>query len=60
MEGSGVVTDEAILGDVSRTIRSAIERCHEHSPARTGIAATALELALDQLVATRDETTEMS
>lgn len=60
MAGSGVVSDESILGDVSRTIRAAIARCHEHSPARTGIAATALELALDQLVATPDETTEMS
>jgi glutamate dehydrogenase (NAD(P)+) len=50
MEGSGVVTDESILGDVSRTIRTALERCHDRSSARTRIAATALEIALDQLV----------
>lgn len=58
MEGSGVVTDEAILGDVSRTIRAALERCHARSSRTTGIAATALELALDQLVATSGEAME--
>ncbi|WP_300682528.1 Glu/Leu/Phe/Val dehydrogenase dimerization domain-containing protein [Nocardioides sp.] len=50
MEGSGEVTDEAILGDVSRTIRDAVQRCHVRSQARTAIAATALEIALEQLV----------
>jgi glutamate dehydrogenase/leucine dehydrogenase len=50
MGGIGEVTDEVILGDVSRTIRSALERCHERSPASTALAATALTLALDQLV----------
>ena len=50
MQGAGEVTDEAILGDVSRTIRAALERCHDRSPARTGIAATALEIALEQLL----------
>lgn len=50
MSGQGEVTDEAILGDVSRTIRTALENCHDRSPAPTAVAATALALALDQLV----------
>lgn len=50
MSGHGEVTDEVILGDVSATIRAALERCHDLSPSRTGIAATALTFALDQLV----------
>lgn len=50
MEGIGEVSDEVILGDVSRTIRTALERCHERSPQPTLVAATALEIALDQLV----------
>ena len=50
MEGSGVVTDEAILGDVTRTIRTALEQCHARSDARTGVAATALEIALEELL----------
>ncbi|KRC53056.1 MULTISPECIES: Glu/Leu/Phe/Val dehydrogenase dimerization domain-containing protein [unclassified Nocardioides] len=50
MEGIGEVSDELILGDVSRTIRAALERCHERSPHPTLLAATALEIALDQLV----------
>lgn len=49
--GGGVeVSDAAILGDVSATIRTAIEACHERSSYPTLIAATALEIALDQLV----------
>ncbi|HEX4189630.1 MAG TPA: Glu/Leu/Phe/Val dehydrogenase dimerization domain-containing protein [Marmoricola sp.] len=50
MGGIGEVSDEVILGDVSRTIRRALERCHQMSAAPTGVAATALTLALDQLV----------
>lgn len=50
MEGIDEVSDEVILGDVSRTIRAALERCHERSPHPTLVAATALEIALDQLV----------
>lgn len=50
MSGEGEVTDEVILGDVSRTIRTALEKCHDLSPAPTGLAATALTLALDELV----------
>jgi len=50
MGGQGEVTDEVILGDVSRTIRVALEKCHAVNPSRTALAATALTLALDQLV----------
>lgn len=50
MEGIAEVSDEAILGDVSRTIRTALEKCHDRSPHPTLLAATALEIALDQLV----------
>ncbi len=50
MEGIDEVSDEVILGDVSRTIRTALERCHERSPQPTLLAATALGIALDQLV----------
>ncbi len=50
MEGIDEVSDEVILGDVSRTIRAALEKCHERSPHPTLVAATALEIALDQLV----------
>ncbi|HWJ09837.1 MAG TPA: Glu/Leu/Phe/Val dehydrogenase dimerization domain-containing protein [Nocardioides sp.] len=50
MEGIDEVSDEVILGDVSRTIRTALEKCHERSPHPTLLAATALEIALDQLV----------
>ncbi|MBM9458669.1 hypothetical protein JK386_02010 [Nocardioides sp. zg-536] len=50
MEGIDEVSDEAILGDVSATIRTALERCHARSPQPVHLAATALEIALDQLV----------
>lgn len=44
------ISDEAIFGDVSDTIAAAIERCHARSSRRQGIASTAFEIALDQLV----------
>jgi len=50
MEGIPEVFDEAIFGDVSRTIRTALERCHARSPYPTSVAATAFQIALDQLV----------
>lgn len=50
MQGDAEVSDAAIFGDVSATIAQALERCHARSPARTGIARTAFEIALDQLV----------
>lgn len=50
MSGRGEVSDEAVLTDVTRTIHDALARCHALSPARTGLAATALGVALDELV----------
>jgi glutamate dehydrogenase (NAD(P)+) len=50
MEGISEVSDDVILGDVSRTIRTALEKCHDRSPHPTSVAATAFEIALDQLV----------
>ncbi len=50
MDGTTSVTDQAIFGEVSTTIGSALEACHARRPSRTGIAATAFEIALEQLV----------
>ncbi|WP_435769125.1 Glu/Leu/Phe/Val dehydrogenase dimerization domain-containing protein [Nocardioides sp. SYSU DS0651] len=50
MEGGAEVSDAAILGDVSETIRTALRQCHDRSPHPTLIAATALEIALAELV----------
>ncbi|TCJ24357.1 Glu/Leu/Phe/Val dehydrogenase dimerization domain-containing protein [Nocardioides jejuensis] len=50
MDGSTEVSDRAIFGDVSATIRRALAACHERRADGTGIAATALEIALEQLV----------
>jgi len=50
MEGDAEVSDAAIFGDVSATVSAALERCHGRSSAHTGIARTAFENALTQLV----------
>jgi len=50
MQGSVEISDEAIFGDVSTTIASALQRCHHRSTGHVGIASTAFEIALDQLV----------
>lgn len=50
MEGGAEVSDAAILGDVSSTIQAALERCHDRSSQPTSVAATALEIALAELV----------
>ena len=50
MQGDAEVSDAAIFGDVSATVASALERCHARSSGRTGIARTAFENALTQLV----------
>ena len=50
MEGDVEVSDAAIFGDVSTTIETALRRCHDRSAEFTGLAATAFEIALDQLV----------
>jgi glutamate dehydrogenase (NAD(P)+) len=44
------ISDEAIFGDVSATIASALERCHARSTRHHHIASTAFEIALAQLV----------
>lgn len=54
MDGTTAVTDAAIFGDVSATIRSALAACHERNPHGTGIASTAFEIALEQLVVRPD------
>lgn len=50
MQGNVEISDEAIFGDVSTTVGAALERCHARSSAHTGIARTAFENALEQLV----------
>lgn len=50
MQGDVEISDEAIFGDVSATIAQALERCHDRSDRHTGIASTAFEIALDQLI----------
>lgn len=50
MGGDADVSDAAIFGDVSATVAAALERCHARSSDRTGIARTAFENALTQLV----------
>lgn len=54
MDGTSPVTDQAIFGDVSGTIRDALAGCHARSPQPTGIASTAFEIALEQLVVRPD------
>ncbi|HEU4718649.1 MAG TPA: Glu/Leu/Phe/Val dehydrogenase dimerization domain-containing protein, partial [Bacteroidia bacterium] len=44
------LTDASIFGDVSQTIRRALEKTHAASPAKTGIARAAFGIALRQLV----------
>jgi glutamate dehydrogenase (NAD(P)+) len=50
MQDDVKISDEAIFNDVSATVASALERCHARSGARTGIARTAFENALTELV----------
>jgi glutamate dehydrogenase/leucine dehydrogenase len=50
MQGNAEISDEAIFGDVSATIAGALQRCHDRSQGRRGIASTAFEIALDQLL----------
>ena len=50
MQGDVAISDAAIFDDVSSTVATALERCHARNPGGTGIASTAFEIALDQLV----------
>jgi glutamate dehydrogenase/leucine dehydrogenase len=44
------LTDAAIFGDVSHTIKKALERAHHASSSKTGIAKTAFGIALKELL----------
>ncbi len=50
MEQKVQMTDESIFYDTSETIRHAIDKANSKSKAKTGISATAFEIALTQLV----------
>lgn len=50
MQSDVDMTDEAIFSDVSQTIRNAILEVHHHNPALTGIADSAVHIALNKLV----------
>lgn len=50
MEEDSTLTDEAIFSDVSRTIRTALEKTHAANHGKTGIAKAAFSIALKQLV----------
>ncbi|RED44635.1 Glu/Leu/Phe/Val dehydrogenase dimerization domain-containing protein [Seonamhaeicola aphaedonensis] len=50
MERKVQMTDEAIFNDTSKTIRKAIEKVHSKNPSKTGLSATAFEIALNQLI----------
>ena len=47
--GAGL-TDEAIFNDVSETIKSALNKVHKENPSKLNISATALKIALNQLI----------
>jgi glutamate dehydrogenase/leucine dehydrogenase len=46
------ISDQAIFGDVSDTIRRALSDCHSRSKAKTLIASSGLEIAVRQLIQT--------
>ncbi|ANG64981.1 amino acid dehydrogenase [Marinobacterium aestuarii] len=50
MNNNVEISDEAIFSDVTSTVRNALALTHAQSSARTGIASTAFEIALKQLV----------
>lgn len=50
MEKKVQMTDEAIFSDTSAVIRKAIEAVHSRNSGKTGISATAYEIALKQLI----------
>ena len=50
MERKVQMTDEAIFNDTSNVIRKALKELHETNPTKTGISATAFEIALRQLI----------
>lgn len=50
MEGDAEIHDEAVFGDVSTTIETALRRCHARSQSTVRIASTAFEIALGDLM----------
>ncbi|WP_458629383.1 Glu/Leu/Phe/Val dehydrogenase dimerization domain-containing protein [Winogradskyella sp. PC D3.3] len=50
MERKVQMTDEAIFNDTSNVIKKALKEVHETNPTKTGISATAFEIALRQLI----------
>jgi glutamate dehydrogenase/leucine dehydrogenase len=50
MERKVLMTDEAIFSDTSEIIREALQRVHDKNKTKTGISATAFEIALSQLI----------
>jgi glutamate dehydrogenase/leucine dehydrogenase len=45
-----VISDEGIFNDTSETIKNALKNAHSKNPGKTGIAKTAFQIALEQLV----------
>ncbi len=50
MEKEVSMQDHEIFDDISQTIRRALEKSHKRNSARTGIAQTSFEIALNQLI----------
>ncbi|TYA74834.1 Glu/Leu/Phe/Val dehydrogenase dimerization domain-containing protein [Seonamhaeicola marinus] len=50
MERKVKMTDESIFNDTSNIIREAIEKVHAKNKSKTGLSATAFEIALQQLI----------
>ncbi len=50
MERKVQMTDEAIFNDTSETIKKALEKVYQNNSFKTGISATAFEIALKQLI----------
>ena len=50
MERKVQMTDEAIFNDTSNRIKEAIEKIYNKNKSKTGISATAFEIALEQLI----------
>lgn len=50
MESEVEITDEAIFGDISATIRAALQKAYEKRTQKTEIAKTSFEIALSQLL----------
>jgi glutamate dehydrogenase/leucine dehydrogenase len=50
MTDNALLTDEAIFGDVSKAIHTALKKTHQINPGKTKIAQTSLEISLKQLL----------